>query len=152
MRPAQSGGVPIYPGYMAKLSEPRPFGTSPFRGMKGGNPAGMRGLHGGCGCGPSGGACSCPGMGGLKGGYDPGMAVFGPRRSRVPGVHGMGQNSSLDQIISNAFNWLGGTVQASLPPSAAVPPQYGSTGAIGTQLMQWLPYIVGGYIVYKLVR
>jgi hypothetical protein len=145
----KSGGTPIHPGYLAKIAEPRPFGTSPFRGyvpirqFRGGNPYGLRGLKGGCGCGPSGGACSCPGMGA----YDPGRGVFAK-----PGMGGLGQNTSLDQIIANGFNWLGGVVQANLPGSAAVPPQYGSTGAIGTQLMQWLPYIVGGILVYKLIK
>lgn len=143
----KSGGTPIYPGYLAKIAEPRPFGTSPFRAyvpvrqFRGGNPVGLRG---GCGCGPTGGACSCPGMGA----YDPGRGVFAPKH----GLHGLGQNVSLDQIIGNAFNWLGGTVQASLPGSAAVPPQYGSTGAVSTQLMQWLPYIIGGFLVYKLIK
>lgn len=145
MLPMPSQGVPIYPGMMAKLSEPRPFGTSPFRAyvpirqFRGGNPMALRG-YGSCGCAPGGGACSCPGMGA----YDPGRAVFG--------MSGMGQNVSLDQIIANAFNWLGGTVQASLPGSAAVPPQYGSGGAIGTQLLQWVPYIIGGLLVYKLIK
>jgi hypothetical protein len=146
MIPMNSGSVPIYPGYVAKLSEPRPFGTSPFRGgnprgMRGGNAWAMRG-YGGCGCDSGGGACSCSGLGA----YDPGMAIYGPPR------RGLGQNASLDQIISNAFNWLSGTVQANLPGSAAVPPQYGSTGALGTQLLQWAPWIIGGFLVYKLIK
>jgi hypothetical protein len=143
----KSGGTPIFPGYLAKIAEPRAFGTSPFRGyvpirqFRGGNPYGLRGS--GCGCGPSGGGCSCPGMGV----YDPGRAVFAK-----PGMGKMGQNASLDQIIGNTFNWLSGTVQASLPGTAAVPPQYGSGGAIGTQLLQWAPYIIGGILVYKLIK
>jgi hypothetical protein len=153
MIPNKSSGIPIFPDYMAKITEPRPFGTSPFRAyvpirqFRGGNPAALRGLKGGCGCGPSGGACSCPGLGA----YDPGRGVFAR-----PGLSGLGQNQSLDQLIANAFNWLSGTVQSNLPSSAAVPPQYGSPGAIGTQLTtqltQWLPYIIGGFIVYKLVK
>lgn len=142
MIPAKSSGTPIYSGYVASLTEPRPFGTSPFRGFGGGNALGLRG-YGGCSCAP-GGACGCSGVGA----YDPGRAVFAKR----PGMKGLGQNASLDQIISNAFSWLGGVVQSNLPPSAAVPPQYGSAGAIGTQLMQWAPYIVIGYLAYKVIK
>jgi hypothetical protein len=82
----------------------------------------------GCGCGPVGG-CGCSG-----------------------GLSGLGQSASLDQIIANAFNWLGGTVQANLPASASVPPQYGSAGALSTTLQQWLPWIIGGYLVYKVIK
>ena len=82
----------------------------------------------GCGCGPVGG-CSC-----------------------TPGLQGLGQNVSLDQIIANAANWLGGFAQSQLPSSASVPPQYGSTGALSTQLQAWLPWIIGGFLVYKLVK
>jgi hypothetical protein len=142
MIPAQSSGTPIYPGYVAKLSEPRVFGTSPFRNLSGGNPLALRG-YGGCSCLP-GGSCGCSGMGA----YDPGRAVYGPKR----GMAGLGQTASLDQIIANAFSWLSGTVQANLPGSAAVPPQYGSAGAIGTQLMQWAPYILVGYLAYKVIK
>lgn len=87
----------------------------------------LRGLKG-CGCGPVGG-CSCS-----------------------PSLQGMGQNVSLDQIIANAANWLGGFAQSQLPTSASVPPQYGSTGALSTQLQAWLPWIIGGFLVYKLVK
>jgi hypothetical protein len=141
MRPVNSSAIPIYPGYIAKLSEPQ-FGTSPYKGFRGGNASGMRGMRG-CGCAsPSGSGCGCSGVGA----YDPGRAVFAR-----PGMNGMG-NASLDQIISNAFNWLGGVVQSNLPASAAVPPQYGSGGAIGTELLQYVPYIIGGLIVYKLIK
>jgi hypothetical protein len=81
----------------------------------------------GCGCGPVGG-CGC-----------------------APGLQGMGQ-SSLDQIIANAANWLGGFAQSQLPPSAAVPPQYGSSGAVVTQLTQWIPWIIGGYLLYMFIK
>jgi hypothetical protein len=79
----------------------------------------------GCGCDASGG-CDC-----------------------APGLR---QNTSLDQLISNAANWLSGFAQSQLPPSASLPPQYGSTGALSTTLQQWLPWIIGGYIVYRLVK
>lgn len=143
MIPAKSSGTPIYPGLVAKLSEPRVFGTSPFRTLSGGNALGLRG-YGGCSCAPGGGACGCSGMGA----YDPGRAVY----ARRPGMSGLGQSASLDQIISNAFSWLGGMVQSNLPASAAVPPQYGSAGAIGTQIMQWAPYILIGYLAYKVIK
>lgn len=81
----------------------------------------------GCGCGPVGG-CGCEGMSGLA------------------------QSSSLDSIIANAFNWLSGTVQSALPTSASVPPQYGSAGALSTTIQQWLPYLIGGYLLYKVVK
>jgi hypothetical protein len=145
MVPWKSSGTPIYPGYLASIAEPRVFGTSPFRGkgMGGGNPLGMRG-YGGCSCAPGGGACGCSGVGA----YDPGRAVYAKRA----GMRGLGQTASLDQIISNAFSWLGGVVQSNLPPSAAVPPQYGSAGAIGTQIMQWAPYLLIGYLAYKVIK
>jgi hypothetical protein len=94
-------------------------GTPPF----GAKPFG--GLSGGCGCGPVGG-CGCG-----------------------SGLSGLAQSPSLDQIISNTFSWLGGTVESSLPTSAAIPPQVGSTGALLATLQQWLPYIIGGYLIYK---
>jgi hypothetical protein len=88
---------------------------------------GLKGL-GGCGCGGGCGSCGSTGLSGL------------------------GQTSSLDQIIASAANWLGGFAQSQLPASAALPPQYGSTGALATSLTQWLPYIVGGIILYKLIK
>ncbi len=82
----------------------------------------------GCGCGPVDG-CNC-----------------------TKPMSGFGQNASLDQIINNAFNWLSGTVQAHLPPSASVPPQYGSTGGISTSLQSWIPWVVGGLVVYAIMK
>lgn len=93
------------------------------------NPVTFGGGLSGCGCGPVGG-CGCSGG----------------------GLSGLAQSVSLDQIISNAFNWLGGTVESNLPTSAAVPPQVGSTGALLTTIQQWLPYIIGGYLLYKVVK
>lgn len=90
------------------------------------NPLVFGGGLSGCGCGPVGG-CGCSGLSGLA------------------------QSASLDQIISNAFSWLGGTVESNLPASAAVPPTVGSTGALITTLTQWAPYIIGGYLLYKVV-
>ena len=143
MQPVSSSAIPIFPGYVASISSPRPFGTSPYRGFRGGDAGQMRGIYSGCGCAP-GGSCGCSGLGA----YDPGRAVYAKR----PGMRGLGQTASLDQIIANSFNWLGGIVQSNLPASAAVPPQYGSAGAIGTQLTQWAPYIIIGFLAYKLIK
>ncbi len=84
---------------------------------------------GGCGCGPVNG-CNCTSHGQLSG--------FGA--------------SSLDQIISNTFSWLSGTVQNALPPSASVDPQYGTAGSLSTSIQQWLPWIIGGFLVYKVIK
>ena len=92
------------------------------------NPNVFGGGLSGCGCGPVGG-CGCSGG----------------------GLSGLAQSVSLDQIIANAANWLGGYAQSQLPASASLPPQYGSAGALSTTLQQWLPWIIGGYLVYKVV-
>lgn len=140
-----SKAVPIYPGYVAELSaSPYMFGASPFNkgyGLKG------------CGCGPSGGCgCSPVTMAGLRhgGGGQGGRGMGG--RSGSGTLSGLNQNVSLDQIIANAFNWLGGLAQSQLPPSYSVPPQYGSTGALSSQLQQWLPYIIIGVLAYKVIK
>ncbi len=99
--------------------------TTPFRNNFGTSPFGMKGVSA-CDCGPVGG-CGCTGM------------------------SGMGA-SSLDSVIANAFGWLSGVVQTSLPASASVPPQYGSVGAISTQIQAYLPWIVGGYLLYKALK
>lgn len=150
MTPMKSTAVPINPaGTALRSGSPFSFGTNPYvkSGFAGGFDPGMqnnymgygfeyapdlkRGLQGmgACGCGPVGG-CSC-----------------GP-----PSLGGLGQNVSLDQIISNAANWLGGYAQSQLPTSAAVPPGYATAGGLATQLMNWLPYIVIGYLGYKLIK
>jgi len=131
-----SQSIPVYAQRIAQLTTKRrrtnpTFGTRPFSG----------GLSG-CGCGPVGG-CDCEGLGGYAVPY---QSQYGY------GLAGLGQSASLDQIISNAFSWLSGTVQGALPPSASVPPQYGSTGALSTMVQQWLPWVIGGYIVYRLVK
>jgi hypothetical protein len=146
MVPMKSQAVPINPSGTALRSGAQySFGTNPYQrsGFSGGfdpgmqsnypgyltNPApGLRGMSA-CGCGPVGG-CEC-----------------GP-----PSLSGMGQNASLDQVIANATSWLGGLAQASLPASAAVPPGYGSVGALATNLMNWAPYLVIGYLAYKLIK
>lgn len=145
MLPMKSNAVPISPSGTALRSGAKySFGTNPYRqsGFSGGfdpgmqnnypgyltNPApGLSGVPGGCGCGPVEG-CRCSGL------------------------SGMGQNASLDQVIANTFSWLGGAVQSSLPASAAVPPGYGSVGALATNLMNWAPYLVIGYLAYKLIK
>jgi hypothetical protein len=86
------------------------------------------GFHGACGCDPVAG-CHCG-----------------------SGFSGLAQGTSLDSIIQSAANWLGGYAQSQLPSSAAVPPQYGSTGALMTQLSAWLPYIIVGYVVYRALK
>lgn len=89
----------------------------------GNSPFGMRGM-GSCGCGPTGGCGCSSGMGAI----------------------------SLDSLIANAFGWASGAVQAALPPSASVAPQYGSTGAISTQIQDWVPWIIGGFLLYKALK
>lgn len=89
------------------------------------SPFGMSGLSS-CDCSPHGG-CGCSGM------------------------QGMGA-TSLDSLISQAFGWASGAITASLPASASVPPQYGSTGAISTQIQAYLPWILGGFLLYKALK
>src|SRR6516165_8432575 len=129
MIPMRSVAEPIYTERTALIGNaavPRswmPGVNWTLRPNRGTGVAGLKGLKG-CGCGPVGG-CGC-----------------------TPGLQGMGQ-VSLDQIIANAANWLGGFAQSQLPTSASVPPQYGSTGALSTQLQTLLPWIIGGYLLYK---
>jgi hypothetical protein len=122
MTPLRSSAMPIYPGYLSLIS-----GAKPRFGT---SPfkSNLRGL-GGCGCGPVGG-CGCS----------------------SPGLSGLGQSPTLDSIISNTMSWLGGVAQSQLPASAALPPNYGSAGAALTSLSQYLPYIIGGYLVYRLLK
>jgi hypothetical protein len=123
MQVQSSQSTPVFPGFIAQISS-RKRNTA-----FGARP--FSGMSGACGCSPVSG-CGCN-----EGGS---------------GLAGLGQTSSLDQIIANTFSWLGGTVQANLPVSASVPPQYGSAGAFSTTLQQWLPWIVGGYLVYRLIK
>lgn len=116
----------------SSLAQPiRPYyvaaltGAEPISNFGGGPYSPKQGMHG-CGCGPVGG-CGCSGMGRMGA-------------------------TSLDQLLANATSWLTGLAQSALPPSAAVPPQYGSTGAVGTQLLDYAPYIIGGLILYKLLK
>jgi hypothetical protein len=148
MRAIQSGAYPIVPGFTASLSTQRPFGSSPFRAYDPGRAVfgsgnipvfGMKGLKGGCGCGPYNG-CGCSGLSGLDDGIN------------LSGLRGLRQNVSLDQLIAAAGNYATGVAQASLPASAAVPPQYGSAGALATSLMNWAPYLIGGYLLYKVIK
>ena len=122
--------VPIYTGY----------GGNPWQ--RGAQPkivyGSLRGMNGGCGCSPISG-CGCGGSG-LQ------------RYNGDPNLSGMGQMTSLDQIIANAANWFGGWVQTQLPASASVPPQYGSGGALSTTFQQWLPWIVVGGLAYLVIR
>lgn len=90
--------------------------------------SGMRGMAS-CGCSPVSG-CGC-GMNGMA---------------------GLGQSASLDQIISNAFSWLSGTVQTAAGPSAAVPSGVSSLGTAFTTLTGYLPYIIIGYLAYKAIK
>jgi hypothetical protein len=150
MQPIKSNAYPIHPGFTAAISSNRVFGSSPYRGLSGGaNPA-FRSYKGysGCDCGPVGG-CNCSSLSGYSsvGVYDPGRAVFKKR-----GVAGLGQSVSLDQMIQNAASWLGGFAQSQLPASAAVPPQYGSTGALATSLTNLAPWLIGGFLIYKLIK
>lgn len=129
MLAVSSQAVPINPGNLANISRqvfPKPFGA-------------FAGDPGACGCSPVGG-CGCNG----DDTYSPPTTLHGLR--------GLGQTTSLDQIISNTFSWLGGTVESNLPASAAVPPSVGSTGALITTLTQWAPYIIGGYLLYKAMK
>jgi len=87
-----------------------------------------QGFKGACGCSPTTG-CGCG-----------------------QGFSGFRQGTSLDSIIQQAASWLGGFAQSQLPPSASVPPQYGSAGALSTQLQGWLPYIVIGYLAYRVIK
>lgn len=82
----------------------------------------------GCSCGPVGG-CGC-----------------GPS-----GLGAFGQSASLDQVISNATAWLTGVAESNLPASAAVPSNIGSLGSLSATITQYLPYIIGGVLVYMLV-
>lgn len=141
MRPLQSKGVPIHPSSTALIggaTTPWDAGMTPINAMtRSGQPLGFaingmrgnRGMRGmrACGCGPTTG-CGC-----------------------TPGLEGL-RATSLDQIINNTFSWLSGVVQSNLPNSAAVPPQYGSAGSVATQVQDWLPYIIGGYLLYRLVK
>ena len=132
------------------------FGAGPFR----------PGFRGACGCGPIGG-CSCAsGLGkfrghggysvmmrsGFRGGHGGSNHSGMGKAMGITQFRGLNQGTSLDSIIQSAANWLGGFAQSQLPTSAAVPPQYGSTGAAATQLMGWVPYIIGGIILYKLIK
>lgn len=127
MTPMRSVQEPIYVARTALIGG----GAVPRSWMPGNqwttrqNPS-LMGLRGGCSCGPLGG-CGC-------------------------GLSGLGQNVSLDQLISNATNWFTGIIQTNLPPSASVPPQYGSTGALSTQLQSWIPWIIGGFLLYKAIK
>lgn len=124
MIPLKSSAVPIDPAQLAVLSgaKPNPLAT-PLVYY-----SGMRGYGGGCGCSPVSG-CGCGGN-----------------------LSGLGQSASLDQIISNAFSWLSGTVQTAAGPTAAVPSGVSSFGAAFTTLSQYLPYIVIGYLAYKAIK
>lgn len=126
MRAMSFTAQPINPVMIYGMTQPHVF-----HGVRNG----MRGLQG---C-PGGGHVSCTGNGcGCSGGS---------------GLNGLGQalSPSLDSVIQGAFAWLGGSVQANLPASAAVSPNIGSAGAALTTLMGYLPYIVGGYLLYKVV-
>lgn len=89
------------------------------------NPFRRNGLAG-CGCGPTKGCGCSPGLSGLR-------AV------------------SLDQIISDVFNFGSSAVQSQLPSTAAVPPGY-SPNAMMNSLIQYAPYIIGGYLLYKFLK
>jgi hypothetical protein len=149
MLPMKSNAVPINPSATALRSgSPYAFGTNPFQksGFSGGFDPGMQSNYSGymtrpspglkgmgsCGCGPVGGCqCGPPGFTGFR---------------------GLGQNASLDQVIANATSWLGGLAQSQLPASAAVPPGYGTVGGLATNLMNWAPYLVIGYLAYRLIK
>lgn len=88
------------------------------------------GFKGGCGCSPTTG-CGCTPSGGFA---------------------GFAQGTSLDSIIQNAANWLGGYAQSQLPTSAAVPPGAGSLGGFINTVQPYIPYIILGYIAYKVMR
>lgn len=153
----QSLSVPLYPAYIAGLTAPKRqsgrFG-GPF-GMKG-QPghAGMRG--GGCDCAPGGG-CGCTGM--AASGVDVtqfpgmtnGMRMYTPFM-KPSGMGRMGDATSLDSLISSAFGFVSGAVQSSLPATAAVPPSIGSFGAAFTSLTGILPYLVVGYLLYRMQK
>lgn len=114
-------GVPIFPGFVAQISS-RPRNVR-FGAKPFGGLAGMS-----CSCGPVGG-CGCGSS----------------------GLGRLGQSASLDQVISNATAWLTGVAESNLPASAALPSNVGSLGSLSATITQYLPYIIGGVLVYMIV-
>lgn len=150
MLPMKSVAVPINSAGTALRSGAKPsFGTNPyeasFAGLRGGFDPGMQSNYRGYNTNPTPqlkgmGACGCGPVNGCTCGPPP------------VGMAGMGQTVSLDQLIANATNWLTGVAQSSLPASASVPPGYGSAGGVVTQLMNWAPYLLIGYLAYKVIK
>lgn len=102
-------------------------------------PQGFGRLRGCSGC--AGGDCrNCRGMGDAT--------TNGPYARR-----GMGDaTTSVDSLINSAFGLLSGTITGSLPSTAAVPPGASNLGATLTSLTQYLPYIIGGYVIYRMMK
>jgi len=165
----KSGGTPINPNRTALNAGAKPsFGTNPFTsfgGMRGGFDPGMpyaipgltpfmNGMNGmkGCGCGPVGG-CGCSGASGLDGYVNNGYGNPTFYQTGAGGGFGkLGQSPSLDQIIQNTTSWLGSFATSQLPATAAVPPGYGTTGNIVTQLINYAPYLLIGYLAFKALK
>lgn len=126
MRAMSFTAKPINPVMIYGMTQPHVF-----HGVRNG----MRGLQG---C-PGGGHVSCTGNGcGCSGGS---------------GLHGLAQGTSpsLDALLQGAFSWLGAATTSALPASASVSPNFGSGGSISTLIQNYLPYIIGGYLLYRVV-
>jgi hypothetical protein len=148
MLAASSKAFPIVPENLALLaaSPYQSFGRNPYQRST------FRGLKG-CGCAPGQGCGCTPGLGRNGGGGGGSHSGSGSMvGSHGGGLYGLGQTSSLDSIIQSAANWLGGFAQSQLPPSAAVPPGYGSVGGAITQLTPYIPYVIVGYLAYRLLK
>jgi hypothetical protein len=125
MRAYQTSLLPMNLARSAVLSG-SPYNRGPGFGKQPFRP----GFRGACGCSPTTG-CGC---------------------GTSSGFSGFRQGTSLDQIIQNAANWLSGYAQSQLPPSAAVPPGAGSVGGIITTLQPYIPYLILGWIAYKVIK
>lgn len=119
-----SQSTPIYPGYVAKMSSsPYQFGSTPWKPGYGLKGCGC-GPHGGCGCAPT-------------------------TQPTAPGLRGLGQTGWLDQIAIDAGNWLSSVVGAPIQ----VGPTATGRAPIPTGIFpNWIPWAIGGIVVYKLLK
>jgi hypothetical protein len=129
--PMRSMAEPIRPydiamrsGYAMRVPS---FGATPFRQN------GLAGLEG-CGCDPVGG-CGC-----VKG---------------MAGMHGMnGFWDDFSSAVGNFFNSAGASASDPCNPNSPVfdAARCASATYAKSPILQWLPYVVGGLILYKLIK